>query len=87
MCTRPAKLWRALGACGTPQALNDRKAEIRIQFKPKPNNLFSDSAVHSNELVISIQPKEMVYMKVMTKAPGLDNEIVETELDLTYPTR
>ena len=23
----------------------------------------------------------------MTKAPGLDNEIVETELDLTYPTR
>ena len=71
--------------CG--KALNDRKAEIRIQFKPKPNNLFSDSVVHSNELVISIQPKALVYMKVMTKAPGLDSEIVETELDLSYPTR
>jgi len=46
--------------CG--KALNERKAEIRLQFNDVPGQLF-DSAVR-NELVIRIQPNESAYMKV-----------------------
>ena len=81
--------------CG--KALNERKAEIRIQFKQPPNTLFgsmsgtSDRWAHNNELVIRIQPNEAVYLKVMCKMPGLTGSPVETELNLSfrsrYPTR
>jgi glucose-6-phosphate 1-dehydrogenase len=46
--------------CG--KALNERKAEIRIQFQKAPNALFAD--VHNNELVIRIQPNEAMWIKV-----------------------
>ena len=67
--------------CG--KALNERKAEIRIQFKAPPNALFSCEGeapaigvgqlpnsiapVHQNELVLRIQPDEAVYLKTMTR--------------------
>lgn len=55
--------------CG--KALNDRKAEIRIQFREKPNTLFNRvTTVHNNELVIRIQPKEAVYLKVGRQCAG-----------------
>ena len=40
-----------------------------------------------NELVIRIQPGESLYMKMMTKKPGMSFDPVETELDLTYGSR
>lgn len=83
--------------CG--KALNERKAEIRVQFKHAPPPLFPGLA--RNELVIivnvplhnfldcvlsaiQVQPNEAVYMKVMTKEPGLGMNLAQTELDFTY---
>jgi len=37
-----------------------------------------------NELVIRVQPDEAVYVRVMTKRPGMGFAIEETELDLTF---
>eukprot|EP00339_Tiarina_fusa_P030001 CAMPEP_0117019764 /NCGR_PEP_ID=MMETSP0472-20121206/15113_1 /TAXON_ID=693140 ORGANISM="Tiarina fusus, Strain LIS" /NCGR_SAMPLE_ID=MMETSP0472 /ASSEMBLY_ACC=CAM_ASM_000603 /LENGTH=299 /DNA_ID=CAMNT_0004724797 /DNA_START=606 /DNA_END=1502 /DNA_ORIENTATION=- len=69
--------------CG--KALNERKAEIRLQFNDVPGQLFEESA--RNELVIRIQPNESAYMKIQVKPPGLALGTQQTELDLHYPSR
>jgi glucose-6-phosphate 1-dehydrogenase len=69
--------------CG--KALNERKAEIRIQFKSPANNLFTDTS--NNELVLRVQPEEAVYMKMSTKSPGLEGGVTHTEMDLSYKNR
>jgi glucose-6-phosphate 1-dehydrogenase len=76
--------------CG--KALNERKAEIRIQFKRVGNPYFR--ATNVNEMVIRVQPDEAVYLKMNAKVPGMSSEeetgatpVVQTELDLTYGTR
>lgn len=71
--------------CG--KAMNERKAEIRIQFKPVPGDIFDDGQLKRNELVVRVQPNESVYIKMMTKTPGMKVEPVGTELDLTYSSR
>ena len=38
-------------------------------------------------MVIRVQPNESVYVKVMTKTPGMSFSLQETELDLTYKSR
>merc|ERR1719341_1028638 len=70
--------------CG--KALNERKAEVRIQYKDVPGDIFKGQTVR-NELVIRVQPNESVYAKVMTKTPGMSFNLEETDLDLTYNTR
>merc|ERR1719499_1522145 len=70
--------------CG--KALNERKAEVRIQYKDVPGDIFNGGTVR-NELVIRVQPDESVYAKVMTKSPGMSFSLQETELDLTYKSR
>ncbi|CAG0913669.1 unnamed protein product [Notodromas monacha] len=70
--------------CG--KALNERKAEVRIQFKDVPGDIFGGMAKR-NELVVRVQPNEAVYVKMMTKTPGMSFEMEETELDLTYRAR
>ena len=40
-----------------------------------------------NELVIRVQPQEAVYMKFLNKKPGLSNDVVISELDLSYGKR
>eukprot|EP00039_Didymoeca_costata_P018530 m.333840 g.333840 ORF g.333840 m.333840 type:complete len:511 (-) comp17230_c0_seq1:4644-6176(-) len=67
------------------KALNERKAEIRIQFKQPGHNLFPDSV--RNELVVRIQPNEAIWMKVNAKNPGMSYTSVPTFLDLTYGDR
>ncbi|KAM7535358.1 hypothetical protein Aperf_G00000101743 [Anoplocephala perfoliata] len=74
------------------KALNDRKAEVRIQFKDLAFDIFGQSPqgeprVARNELVIRVQPDEAVYLKLMTKRPGMDFIPEQTELDLTYSAR
>lgn len=83
--------------CG--KALNERKAEIRIQFREPSNGLFGSSShtfgvgqqralnVHNNELVIRIQPSEAVYLKCISKMPGLEFQPAETDLSLSYQSR
>lgn len=69
--------------CG--KALNEKKAEIRIQFKQPVNTLFSD--ISPNELVLRVGPDEAVYLKMTTKEPGLDGGNRHTDMDLTYKDR
>lgn len=70
--------------CG--KALNERKAVIRIQYNDVPGDIF-DGKCKRNELVIRVQPDEAVYVKMMTKTPGMSLDMEETELDLTYSSR
>jgi glucose-6-phosphate 1-dehydrogenase len=67
------------------KALNEQKTEVRIQYKDVTQGIFKDIA--RNELVIRVQPGEAVYLKMNTKAPGLEMKSVPTEMDLTYKRR
>ena len=68
------------------KALNERKAEVRIQYHDVPGDIF-DGKGKRNELVIRVQPGEALYIKMMTKSPGITFDMEETELDLTYGSR
>lgn len=70
--------------CG--KALNERKAEVRIQYRDVPGDIFNGQ-LKRNELVMRVQPGEAVYVKMMTKHPGRSFDLEETELDLTYNKR
>ena len=55
------------------KALQARSAEIRVQFRHVPGNLYRDKLGvdldrATNELVIRIQPDEAIYLKVNNKA-------------------
>ena len=67
--------------------MNERKAEVRVQFRDVPGDIFNTGEVQRNELVIRVQPGEAVYMKMMTKKPGMEFGCVESELDLSYGSR
>eukprot|EP01100_Stratorugosa_tubuloviscum_P002378 TRINITY_DN1553_c0_g1_i6.p1 TRINITY_DN1553_c0_g1~~TRINITY_DN1553_c0_g1_i6.p1 ORF type:complete len:574 (-),score=262.87 TRINITY_DN1553_c0_g1_i6:50-1693(-) len=69
--------------CG--KALNERKAEVRIQFHAPATQLFTNQP--QNELVIRVQPNEAIYWKFVSKKPGLSCDLEQTELDLTYHSR
>lgn len=70
--------------CG--KALNERKAEVRLQFTDVPGDIFGERC-QRNELVVRVQPNEAIYLKMMTKRPGVYFSPEETELDLTYGSR
>lgn len=70
--------------CG--KALNEKKAEVRIQYNDVRGDIFHGQCKR-NELVIRVQPDEAIYIKMMTKTPGMSFEMEETELDLTYGSR
>jgi glucose-6-phosphate 1-dehydrogenase len=71
--------------CG--KGLNDRKSEVRIQFKPLSSDLFGMGGIR-NELVCRVQPNEAIYTKIITKKPGLQqNGALISEMDLTYSER
>lgn len=72
--------------CCFNTALNERKAEIRVQYHNVPGDIFG-GVLKRNELVIRVQPNEAVYVKMMTKRPGIGFEMEETEMDLTYNSR
>ncbi|NXB61072.1 G6PD dehydrogenase, partial [Struthidea cinerea] len=70
--------------CG--KALNERKAEVRLQFREVPGDIFAQQCKR-NELVVRVQPREAVYAKLNTKKPGMFLRPEESELDLTYGSR
>lgn len=67
------------------KALNEAKVEVRIQFKDVAKGMFKD--ITRNELVLRIQPKEAIYLKMNAKTPGFSNETVLTDMDLSYHDR
>jgi glucose-6-phosphate 1-dehydrogenase len=68
------------------KALDEQKGEIRLQFNDVPNDIFEKKSSR-NELVIRLQPKEAIYMKMNNKMPGFGKEMAISELDLTYKSR
>ncbi|KAF9604409.1 hypothetical protein IFM89_006418 [Coptis chinensis] len=69
------------------KALNSRKAEIRVQFKEVPGDIFRCKKQGRNEFVIRLQPLEAMYMKLTVKQPGLEMSTIQSELDLSYGQR
>ncbi|XAR58254.1 Glucose-6-phosphate dehydrogenase [Bertholletia excelsa] len=69
------------------KALNSRKAEIRVQFKDVPGDIFKCQKRGRNEIVIRLQHSEAIYMKLTVKQPGLDMSTILSELDLSYQQR
>merc|ERR1712100_418481 len=49
--------------------------------------MFDGAHIPRNELVMRLQPEEVVYMKVNVKTPGLESAPMQTELDLSYKSR
>jgi glucose-6-phosphate 1-dehydrogenase len=71
------------------KALDERKSEMRIQFKDAPaaSFLFSGQDCPRNELVMRLQPRESVYLKTNVKTPGFKSRPIQSELDINYDTR
>lgn len=70
------------------KAMNERKAEMRIQFKDAPASTFLfDSKCPRNELVMRMQPNEAIYMKSNVKSPGFATKLIQSELEINYNTR
>ena len=57
-----------------------------MQFRDVPGDIFEGKS-RRNELVIRLQPNEAMYVKTMTKQPGMSFEPLESEMDLTYKNR
>ncbi|KAL9184693.1 hypothetical protein ACHAXT_012663 [Thalassiosira profunda] len=70
------------------KALNERKAEMRVQLKDAPaaEALFGVK-VPRNEIVMKLQPKESIYMKSNIKTPGFSTAPIQSELEVRYDTR
>jgi glucose-6-phosphate 1-dehydrogenase len=82
----------------TGKGLNEAKSEIRIQFhESSGGHMFNDNSNNNgsdgghdfprNELVMRVQPNEALYLKMVTKRPGLSSDPLVTDLDLTYKDR
>lgn len=61
-----------------------RNSEIVIQFKSIPHSIFANkgSCISENKLVISLQPKESIQLKLMNKIPGLSDQMRLQPVDL-----
>ncbi|CAH8298511.1 unnamed protein product [Eruca vesicaria subsp. sativa] len=74
------------------KALHTRSAEIRVQFRHVPGNLYNRNSSTSldrttNELVIRVQPDEGIYLKINNKVPGLGMRLDQSNLNLLYSAR
>ncbi|MEI6971575.1 MAG: glucose-6-phosphate dehydrogenase [bacterium] len=67
---------------GTSEALS----EVRIKFREVGANIFcrNGQCPAANEFVIRIQPDEALILRITNKEPGLDVNLVETDLNLKY---
>ena len=76
------------------KALDESKAEIVINFKNTPGNIFNKASsdtnttnnhtAENNQLVIRIQPDEQIYFSINNKVPGLDLKTKKSVLNLLY---
>ncbi|CAN1321772.1 Glucose-6-phosphate 1-dehydrogenase, cytoplasmic isoform [Linum perenne] len=69
------------------KAMGSKKADIRIQFKDVPGDIFKCEKQGRNEFVMRLQPSEAMYMKFAVKKPGLEMSTIQSELDLSYKQR
>lgn len=68
------------------KGLDGRSTEIRVRFRPVPDNLFcgDGECPAANELVIRVQPDEAIYLRITTKVPGIGMRREPRTLDLRY---
>jgi len=68
------------------KGVDTRTTEIRIRFKPLEHEIFGQaiSALPANELIIRVQPDEAISLRIVNKVPGLEMDLVVTDLDLQY---
>ena len=68
------------------KAMDQNQIEIRIYFRARPTvysvNDHGDDP--QNILILRIQPNEAVQMRVRVKKPGIQNDLLETTMDLVY---
>ncbi|CAN4084516.1 unnamed protein product [Withania somnifera] len=74
------------------KALHTKRAEIRVQFRHVPGNLYkrnfgSDLDKATNELVLRLQPDEAIFLKINNKVPGLGMRIDRSDLNLLYKAK
>lgn len=64
--------------------MQKRNSEIVIQFKGVPHSIFPNggNCISQNKLVISLQPKESIKLKMMNKIPGLSEQMRLQQVDL-----
>jgi glucose-6-phosphate 1-dehydrogenase len=64
--------------------MREKNSEIVIQFKTVPHSIFPNEGrcIQENKLVISLQPKESIKLKMMNKVPGITKEMNLQEVDL-----
>jgi glucose-6-phosphate 1-dehydrogenase len=69
--------------------MHQRNSEIVIQFKSVPHSIFANqgSGISQNKLVISLQPKESIQLKLMNKVPGLSDQMRLQQVDLELNSR
>lgn len=69
--------------------MQKRNSEIVIQFKTMPHSIFSNngSCITDNKLLITLQPKESIELKLMNKIPGLSEvmKLQQVDLELNSP--
>jgi len=69
--------------------MRQRNSEIVIHFKSVPHSIFANKGkcISQNKLVISLQPKESIELKLMNKIPGLSEQmrLHQVELELNTP--
>ncbi len=69
--------------------MSKRNSEIVISFKSVPYSIFANRGrcISQNKLVISLQPKESITLKLMNKIPGLTEQmrLQPVELELNAP--
>ena len=73
----------------TGKRMSKRYTEIVVQFKEVPYQIFANKGrcISANRLVIKLQPEESIKLKIMTKIPGLSEQmhLREVALDLNIP--
>lgn len=64
--------------------MSKRNSEIVIHFKNIPYSIFANKGrcISENKLVITLQPKESVKLKLMNKIPGLTEQMRLQQVDL-----
>ena len=69
------------------KGLDERMTEIQIQFRQTQCcKAVADAAgpLPPNELVIRVQPDELIRLGIVNKTPGLEMKLAQTWLDLAY---
>ncbi|XWS59506.1 hypothetical protein CRYUN_Cryun08bG0127900 [Craigia yunnanensis] len=74
------------------KTLHTKRSEIKVQFKHVPGNSYKrnfriDLNKATNELVLRVQPDEVIYLKNNNKVPGLGMRLDRSDLNLLFRAR